>query len=317
MNTMAPGRDCTTEPACFQATKIGAGPAAFFFVAVICYSMGMKLKVLGSGQDAGVPHIGCYCPVCNRARKNKRYRRLGPSVAVYDTEAGFCYVIDASPDLKDQVDMLRDEIPRVTRAGRIPVSGILLTHAHFGHCAGLWQLVQEALGEAGLPVFCTAGMREFLLGTPPFVDLVERGNIDLRQVEPGGKFTLGGFICVPLRVPHRTRFSDTVGYIVKAEKSVIYIPDTDAWTDAVIEEMAGCDIALIDGTFYSGDELPRFSEVPHPPIRESVCKLKDLDTAIYFTHINHTNVLNVRGPERKEVERKGFTIAYDGLTLAI
>jgi pyrroloquinoline quinone biosynthesis protein B len=242
---------------------------------------------------------------------------LGPSVAVYDTEAGFCYVIDASPDFKNQVDMLRDEIPRVTRAGRIPVSGILLTHAHFGHCAGLWQLGQEALDEAGMPVFCTARMREFLLDAPPFRHLVERGNISLHEIKPGEEFTLGGFPCRAVHVPHRGELTDTVGYVVKGAKSVIYIPDMDRWTDGVMEETARCDIALVDGTFYSGDELPRFSEVPHPPIRESVCKLKDLDTEIYFTHINHTNVLNVRGPERKEVERKGFTIAYDGLILAI
>jgi len=40
----------------------------------------MKIKILGSGQDAGIPHAGCYCKICNKARKNVKSRRLAPSM---------------------------------------------------------------------------------------------------------------------------------------------------------------------------------------------------------------------------------------------
>jgi hypothetical protein len=45
--------------------------------------------------------------------------------------------------------------------------------------------------------------------------------------------------------------------------------------------------------------------------------LKGADTPVYFTHINHTNPVNRRGPERRAVEDMGFKIAYDGLVLGI
>ena len=38
------------------------------------------VKVLGTAQDAGIPHIGCYCPNCQRARKEPALARLKPSI---------------------------------------------------------------------------------------------------------------------------------------------------------------------------------------------------------------------------------------------
>ena len=97
----------------------------------------MRIKILGSGQDAGTPQAGCYCDICEIARADKKYRRLGPSIAIFDKTEGFCYLVDVSPDFKTQLDMIHEEIIRTKRNGKIPVSGILLTHAHSGHCYGL------------------------------------------------------------------------------------------------------------------------------------------------------------------------------------
>jgi pyrroloquinoline quinone biosynthesis protein B len=276
-----------------------------------------KLKILGSGQDAGIPHTGCFCSVCNRARRQKRYQRLGPSIAVFNRDVGFCYLVDASPDFKHQTDMIRKQISHVKREGKIPVSGILLTHAHFGHSAGLWQLGKEVLSERDLPVFCTPSMKKFLSTSLPFKHLVQNKVIRLRETHPSVEFALNGFRVVPIEVPHRREITDAVGYIIKKAKRVIYIPDTDRWTDEIIEEIARSDIALIDGTFYSKGELANFEDVRHPPISETIHMLEGLETRIYFTHINHTNAINSRGPERRSVENKGFKIAYDGLTLEI
>jgi pyrroloquinoline quinone biosynthesis protein B len=275
----------------------------------------MNLKVLGSGQDAGVPHIGCRCPTCNRARKYASSRRLGPSIAVFDRQVAFCYLVDASPDFASQVDMIGKEIGRVARPGKLPISGIFLTHAHFGHYLGLWHLGKEGLDEKGMPVFCTARMKRFLSTSRPFNQLVQNRNIRIRQVRPGERVMVSGIKVRPIPVPHRSEMTDGVGYIIEASRRVIYIPDTDRWTTGLIEEIASCDIALLDGTFYSSHELPRFKEVPHPPISESIKLLDGLDTEIYFTHINHTNPVHRRGRQSKGLEKKGFKIAYDGLVL--
>jgi pyrroloquinoline quinone biosynthesis protein B len=273
--------------------------------------------VLGSGQDGGIPHAGCDCPNCRRARENEDYRRLAPSIAIYDEEAGFCYLIDASPDLAIQIERIRQVVPRISRAGRIPVSGFFLTHAHIGHYTGLLLLGAEVLGERGVPVYCTASMMEFLSLARPFSLLVENGNIILHEVSPNTKVGLDGVEFTPIPVPHRDEIADTVGYVIESDRRAAYIPDTDRWTDGLIDEILGSDIALIDGSFYSKDELPRFEDVPHPPITETLRILEGADTETYLTHLNHTNPVQAEGPERKAIEDNGVRLAYDGLVLDI
>lgn len=277
----------------------------------------MKLKVLGSGQDAGIPHTACYCSICARARREVAKRRLGPSIALISKKKAFCYLIDASPDFKVQLDAVRKECSCVRRKGKIPVSGIFLTHAHMGHYSGLWQLGKETLDEKNVPVYCTPLMKQFLSLSFPFNYLVQAKNILIQEIHTSVILKLDGFYIAPVPVPHRNEFADTVGYIVQAKKRVVYIPDIDFWTDELIRKVNQSDIALIDGTFFSKSELPRFMDVPHPPIRETLKLFKGSSTEIFFTHINHTNVINKNGKELKDLKKKGYRVARDGLTLEI
>ena len=277
----------------------------------------LRIRIVGSGQDDGIPHTGCYCEVCNRARIHAEYRRLGPSMAVIDEEEGSCYLFDASPDFKYQLDMIHEEMRNTERKGKLPVSGILLTHAHLGHCAGLWHLGKESVDEKELPVICTPKMRQFLCSNYPFSLLVQRGNIRIEERCPDIKFKLNRLECASIQVPHRNEIGDTVGYVIESKKRVMYLPDIDRWTTAILEEFRGSDIAFVDGTFYSENEICRFEEVHHPPIRETIELLEGVKGEIYFTHINHTNPINRNAKERRHIERKGYKIAYDGLTLEI
>ena len=277
----------------------------------------MKLMLLGSGQDDGIPHTACYCAVCQKAREHPSGQRFGPSIAIFDTEKGLCYLIDASPDLKYQLDMLRKEIGMRKGNRAIKVSGIFLTHAHVGHCLGLLRLGREAMNEKELPVFCTQKMKEFISENYPFAFLVENKNIALTTITSRQELEFDGFTCTPVLVPHRNEMADTVGYIIKSRKRVLYVPDVDEWTDEIIHEIEKADLAFIDGTFYSRTELPRFQEVPHPPILETIERLEGTQKAVYFTHINHTNPVNTNGKDLAFVEKKGFKIAHDGLLVDI
>lgn len=280
----------------------------------------MKIMVLGSGQDAGIPHAGCSCETCNKARINPEHRRLGPSIALFDKEDRHCHIIDASPDIKYQLDMVIGEIPEVKGEGKFPISGIFLTHAHFGHCAGLLQLGREALDVKKIPVFCTREMADFLRNNHPFRLLVERENIVIEEIYPGKEIDIEGFTCTPFSVPHRNEVADCMGFSIfsrKFRKTLVYVPDTDHWTEGVLERIITADIALIDGTFYSRAEISRYDDVPHPPIEETVKVLKGPEAKICFTHINHTNPVNLDGDERKFVESLGFKITYDGMTFEL
>lgn len=280
---------------------------------------GVEILILGSGQDAGIPHTGCYCGVCARARKDPASRRLGPSIALLEP-GRYCYFIDASPDFKEQLDAASRRVGSVSREGKAPLSGILLTHAHMGHVTGLLHLGKEALCEHGLPVFCTPAMGEFLSSNAPFRFLVDDGHVVLSEVRPGEATALEGEdgpAITPIGVPHRDEVADTVGFVIASDKRVVYIPDLDKWTDEALDEVRRADVAIVDGTFFSKTEIPRFDDVPHPPMSETMDLLGDGVKDVVFTHVNHSNAVNRGGMEKELLEGRGFRVAFDGMTIRV
>ncbi|MBN1924625.1 MAG: MBL fold metallo-hydrolase [Prolixibacteraceae bacterium] len=83
----------------------------------------MKVTFLGTGTSQGVPVVACDCRVCKS--DNPLDKRLRASLLV--EVDGLKLVIDAGPDFRQQ--MLRANIKKL--------SGILLTHEHYDHIAGL------------------------------------------------------------------------------------------------------------------------------------------------------------------------------------
>ena len=238
---------------------------------------GPRLRVLGLAQDGGLPHAACDCERCDAARRDPDRASPVASVAVIKPSQTGVWVIDATPDLPAQIDMLADarelDPGQVDRA---PLSGVLLTHAHMGHYLGLAHLGFEAASTEGIPVWASPRMVEFLSANAPWDQLVRLHNIEPRALEPGAKIQLApGLHAEALLVPHRGEYTDTYGYYVEGERRrVLYIPDTDPWSKwsrELDEILVGVELLLVDGTFYSGDELPGrdVSEIGHPLMRDT------------------------------------------------
>jgi pyrroloquinoline quinone biosynthesis protein B len=117
-------------------------------------------------------------------------------------------------------------------------------------------------------------------------------------------------------VPHRNEDANTLAYIIQSQnRSALYMPDLDYYTDEVFALLKQVDVAIIDGTFYTLTELPatRIAGIPHPPVSESLQKLHGIRTRIIFTHLNHTNLLlDPYHPSRQAVAEAGFQIATEG-----
>ena len=225
-------------------------------------------------------------------------------------------LLDVSPDIKYQIDIAKRFLNKNLQKRRFPIDSVVLTHAHYGHIAGLWQLGNECSDVSKLAVHCTHKMVGFLENNHPFTHLLERGNLVLNQLEINQESSLEGFSMTAFEVPHRNEHADTVGYHLKNEKEFIYLPDLDYWTDEIICRVKQVDFCIIDGSFYSSDELPRYNEVPHPPINETMELFGDCETELIFSHFNHTNpILDEESKERKEVTKRGFKLADDGLVL--
>lgn len=101
---------------------------------------------LGTGASAGVPVIGCECDVCTSSSPYNR--RLRPSGWIQ--VGGKSLLIDAGPDFRQQA--LTHGIKRI--------DGLLLTHTHFDHIAGIDDLRIYSSRQSG-PIPCLLSQESF------------------------------------------------------------------------------------------------------------------------------------------------------------
>ena len=280
--------------------------------------------VLGTAQDAGVPQMGCDTPFCRRAWKDPRLREMVTSIALVDPNSGSRWIFDATPNLPDQFELLKN----ITGDRSNRLDGILLTHAHIGHYTGLMYLGREAMNTSDVKVFAMPRMKTMLERDAPWSQLVAIKNIAIQPLADGTPVRLSEHLSIePFLVPHRDEFSETVGYRIRsARKTLIFIPDIDKWqrwTTPLADVVRSSDYVLIDGTFYADGEIDRpMSEVPHPFVSETMTLLRDLRATdrgkVYFIHFNHSNPLIQKDAARlKEVSRAGFHVATRGLKLTL
>ena len=281
--------------------------------------------VLGVAQDAGMPQAGCRKACCAAAWGDPARRRLVSCIAIVDPASHQRWMIDATPDFREQLRRL-DEITGELAVENPPpnLDGILLTHAHIGHYTGLMFLGQESMGAKGAPVFATQRMGEFLKANGPWSQLVNYHNIELREIAPDRPLQLNERLTVtPLRVPHREEYSDVLGFrIYGPAASLLFIPDIDKWErwDRRIEDLlAEVDVALLDGTFYADGEIPsrNMADIPHPFIVESMERFKSLPaeqrSRVHFIHLNHTNpALDPESEASRQIRAAGFELAQEG-----
>lgn len=82
-----------------------------------------RFLFLGTGSSLGVPMIGCSCGVCSSSCAYNR--RMRPSAWV--EVGGRRFLVDVGPDFRQQI----------LRFGVGELEGVILTHAHHDHTAGL------------------------------------------------------------------------------------------------------------------------------------------------------------------------------------
>jgi len=129
-----------------------------------------------------------------------------------------------------------------------------------------------------------------------------------------------------MAVPHRDEFADTVAFRIEGpERTLLYMPDTEPWhrwEERFLSLLEGVDIALLDATFYSSDELPGrpVESIGHPLVRDTLKRLgarvRSSDLDVRLTHMNHSNPLvDPASPARRTVEEAGFQVLTEGETI--
>lgn len=282
-----------------------------------------QLIVLGIAQDAGVPQIGTDHPAFDEPRLRRHATCLGL------VANGKRWLFEATPDIKWQLHRFDRAYPPATRPG---LDGIFITHAHIGHYTGLMMLGHEAMGAHGIPVHVMPRMRAFLEQNGPWSQLVAYDNIELHSLEANTPTALTDSITVtPFLVPHRQEYAEVVGFeIAGPNRRVLFLPDIDSWHEwdamgtRIEDALARVDVAFLDATFFANGEIPGrdMSGFPHPFIRTTMERLGKLPATerakVHFIHLNHTNpALDPTGDASREIQRRGFRVAYEGQRLGI
>ena len=273
------------------------------------------VQILGIVQDAGYPHIGCEKDCCELVKPGDYFVSC---IGLVDKANNKRYLFDATPDMHNQLNLL-EKFPN----GNL-IDGIFLTHAHIGHYTGLMYLGREGLGGNKIKVYALKRMAAFLRKNGPWDQLIKLKNINIQTISNKNFIKLSkNILVIPIKVPHRDEYSETVGYkIIGKTKKILFIPDIDKWNEwdkDIIEEIKLVDYALIDGTFYNGLELDRdMSEIPHPSIEETIELFLNQPVSernkIYFIHINHTNpILTNKNGVKDLIESYGFNVSKRGL----
>lgn len=201
----------------------------------------MKVTILGTGSSAGVPEVGCSCPVCTGGNpKNHRSR-----VSVLVEVGGKRILIDASPDLRQQA----------LKNGISSLDAVIFTHDHADHTGGLDDLrAFNVRSDAPLDVYASAETLEILQSRYgyAFLPRPERAwyrpclvphtlpSAPVFQVEVAGEM-ISGFEQAHGKIK-------TYGYRFGA---FAYSTDVDVMPDSAFEALEGVDTWMVDCLRYT------------------------------------------------------------------
>ena len=291
----------------------------------------VKVTLLGTAQDAGLPQAGCPCQRCRVALRYHRKVRYPVSIGIRGTDDSF-HLVEATRRLPEQ---LSEWASSLGNHNPIIPDSIIITHLHLGHIEGLGQFGKPVMDTTETPLYSSVLNRKFLLERNDIQQMVKQKNIDLKSIKFNKPFqpTINcGFEIEFISIPHRNELGDTCGIIVRGEKkSLLFMPDHDNWDDTLSHTGSESifdffkklliDEAWIDGTFWSGDELSNrdMSKIPHPTIKDSLSRLgvrTNEDILVSFIHFNHTNPVCDHDSEQfRFIESKGWGVGTRGTTL--
>ena len=306
----------------------------------------MRITVLGSAAGGGFPQWNCNCANCAglRAGTLNAKARTQSSIFVQPDDSVDGVLFNASPDILEQIRSKPALQPaRAVRDSAI--AGVVLMDGQVDHATGLFMLRERS---TPLPLWCTDPVEEDLTqGNPVLRVLTHYCGVDRHRITlDGGAFTVPGvaglsFRALPLSSkaapysPHRDQpvAGDNIGMLITDEHSgrrAFYAPGLGDITAPVFDAMASADCVMVDGTFFTDDEMPRMGlsrksarDIGHLPqsgaggMIEWMARLP-ARTRRMLIHINNTNpILDEDSAERATLTRAGIEVCEDNMLIRV
>ena len=221
---------------------------------------------------------------------------------------------------------------------------VVLVDSQIDHTIGLAMLRE---GER-LQVYCTNSVREDLTtGNPLFRMLEHYCGVNWHEIQAvaGAGFRIPeiegiDFAAIPVTSkappysPHREapREDDNIALVItdlSSGKKAFYAPGLASVAPNVWECLLGADCLLVDGTFWTDDEMIRMGagrkraldmgHLAQSGENGMLSLLRRLPKSRkVLIHINNTNpILDEDSNERRELDRAGVEVAYDGMEIVL
>lgn len=308
----------------------------------------LRVVVLGAGAGGGVPQWNCGCEGCRAARsRGQELYRTQASVA-FSGDGEHWFLINASPDLRQQLNATPQLHPKEGSLRHSPVAGVILTNSEVDAVAGLLSMRE------GSPFTVYAHQKVLaILASNSIFNVLNEKNVKRQPIGIGEPFeprlpdgARSGLEVLPFAVPGKSAWylegkahpggesddGDTLGLKVTdkaAGKCFYFIAACAEITDTLKAEIDGAALVFFDGTVWQDDEMIKaglghktgksMGHVAMSGDDGAIARLADLTLdRKMFLHINNSNpALLPDSPQRKIVEEAGWQIPADGTEIVL
>ena len=308
----------------------------------------LRVVVLGAAAGGGVPQWNCGCRVCRIARtEHPELQSTQASIAI-SADGDHWFLINASPDLRQQLIATPQLQPAAGKLRHSPISGVILTNGEVDAVAGLLSMREGS----SFTIYAHAKVLSILKANSIF-DVLNEKNVRRQPIEADKVFepalpdgTPSGVEILPFAVPGKSAWylegkahpagddgaGDTLGLRIRDKASAKYfyfLAACAAVSDDLKSRLAGAPLIFFDGTVWRDDELiaaglgnktgQGMGHIAMSGDGGAIESLAGLDIGRkIFLHINNSNPALLRGsPERTIAERAGWQIPADGTEIVL
>ena len=254
----------------------------------------MKIYFLGTGTSQGIPVIGSHHSVCQSSdSKDKRLR-----VSVWISWDNFSFVVDCGPDFRQQMLMSNCQ----------KLDGILYTHEHSDHTAGLDDIRPFNFKQGEIPIFAHKRVIKNLKKRFDYVFATKNKypgapSVTAFEVKNENPFIIGDKMAIPINVYHGDL--QVFGYRID---DFAYLTDVKTIDDVEIEKLKGVKILVVNA-------LREEVHNTHFNLQEALDFIKLINPEkAYLTHISH--IFGFHEEIQKKLPKNVF-LAYDNLEITI